>query len=138
MPETLKVEQLTTNVINAINLTTTNAVIDSAKIANLDASKITSGSIDADILTANIIDAINLSVSVAKIDSKNDRQQPLGYLDYSHSFQCAPSAIFWISAPYVARSAVWLPARMDRNALVADHCPFYQQCRWSNHFLCNR
>ena len=53
-------------------------------------------------------------------------------------FQCAAPAVFRISAPYAARSAVWLPSRMDRNALVAYHRPFYQQCRRGHYFLRNR
>lgn len=50
-------------VVEAINLNATNAVIDSAKIGDLDASKITSGSISAGAIQGNVIEAINMSVS---------------------------------------------------------------------------
>ena len=62
----LSVESLKDIVVDAINVNKT-AVINSAKIGELEAEKITSGEINVDILKANVIDAINVYIGAAKI-----------------------------------------------------------------------
>lgn len=54
----INAEQLTTNVVNAINLSAKDAVIDQAHIGDLSADKITAGDISADRITTNVIKAI--------------------------------------------------------------------------------
>lgn len=49
------------NAINAVNATIGDAVISSAKIANLDASKITTGTLNADRIKAGSIDATKIN-----------------------------------------------------------------------------
>lgn len=71
------IESLKDIVIDAINVNKT-AVINSAKIGELEAEKITSGEINTDILKANVVEAINLYVGTAKI-----QDAVIGSLDVS-------------------------------------------------------
>jgi hypothetical protein len=65
----LSVDNMKANVISAINGTLESAKISQAVIGNLDASKITTGSIAAGLLTANVVSAINADVQTAQINS---------------------------------------------------------------------
>jgi hypothetical protein len=55
----LTVDNMQANVIKAVNASIENAVIDSAKISDLNADKITAGDIAADRIKVNVVNAIN-------------------------------------------------------------------------------
>lgn len=76
----LSVDNMKANVVNAINGHFNSATIDSAKIGDLEAEKITSGDIDAQRIQANVLSAIAGYMESAAIDNAVIKRASIGFL----------------------------------------------------------